>query len=191
MAEEYTGVKFEAKKLREFKPTDEEKTNIGKLVSLQEVYRQHKFLDRNGGNFSFRTEKGFIIKRTGVWVNKVSNADFVRVVDVKGGQVFYEGEGKPSSECRTHFLIYSKEPAVHFIMHAHAYDVSERTELSSQPCWVPELSYGTMELAEAVARLTTTCSFVIAQGHGIFAWGPTFAETLKILLDNYAKYRPV
>ncbi len=189
MSEKYVGVKFESAKVGEFSPTDFEQKNIAKLLSLRDVYTANKFLDRNGGNFSFRADKGFIIKSTGAWIDQLTAENFSRVTDVKNGKVFYEGNDMPSSECRTHFLTYQKNSAINFIIHAHAKLVSEREDLREEEFTVKEQPYGTLELAEAVSELAKTHDFVIAHNHGVFAFGKTFEETYKILLDNYAKYK--
>ncbi len=189
MPEPYRGVKFEAEKVGSFTPTAPERKNIEKLVSLKETYVKYGFLDRNGGNFSFRADQGFIIKRTGVWIDKITGQDFVRVTDVRDGRVFYEGDNLPSSECRTHFYIYQNVPTVNFVFHAHALEIAEKVGIEADPCCIPVLSYGTMELAEIVSQKAKTMPFVIAKNHGVFAFGATFEETKRVLIDSYEQYR--
>ena len=188
MSEAYQGVKFKAKRVGVFRPDHKERAEIKKLVGLKDVFLKYGWFDRNGGNFSFRTTGGFIIKATGVWINKVTAADFVRVVGVKDGKVFYEGEQLPSSECRSHYLVYETNPNVNYIFHAHALAVAEKPGVQSQPCALPMLPYGTTELANALAQRSRQYNFVIAKNHGVFAFGATFAETLETLIISYEKY---
>jgi len=189
MPEPYRGVKFSAEKVGDFQPNQKESENIKKLVGLRSVYVKYGFIDRNGGNFSFRADKGFIIKRTGVWINKVTESDFVRVVNVRAGRVFYEGDELPSSECRTHFMIYERVPTVNFIFHAHALEIASKIGIEADPCCIPELPYGTPELAEIVSDKAKSMPFVIAKNHGVFAFGPTFEKTLATLLNSYEQYQ--
>ncbi|MFC1617885.1 class II aldolase/adducin family protein [Patescibacteria group bacterium] len=189
MSEEYTGVKYEAEKVGELSVSPTEQTKINQLISLRDIYTEHNWLDRNGGNFSFRAERGFIIKTTGVWIEKVTDQDFARVTDVQGEKVFYEGNKLPSSECRTHFYVYQKNPQVNFIFHAHVKEIASREDLTDKDFSIPEQPYGTMELAKEVSEKAKTMPFVIAINHGVFAFGDTFQNTLKILLENYAQYR--
>lgn len=189
MPEEYTGVKFEAERVDGFSPSVLEKEKIARLLSLKDIYKKNQFLDKNGGNFSFRAGKGFIIKRTGVWIENITANDFVRVLKVESGKVFYEGEKLPSSECRTHALVYRLNPDVGFILHAHAMEVSGRDDLPAEVCVLPEQPYGTPQLAKAVAEESLHHRFIVAKNHGVFAFDKTFEGALKILLDSYAKYR--
>ena len=178
-----------AARLGDFKPSAAEQVNIEKLVKLKNVYRQNKFLDRNGGNFSFRAFTGLIIKKTGIWVDKVTVNDFVRVVYVNDDKVYYEGDALPSSECRSHYLVYQNVASVKFIFHAHAALIDTKQDLSGEIGWLPDMSYGTIELARAIAERAQNTNFIIAQNHGIFAFGRTYQETLKTLVDKYAYYR--
>lgn len=189
MSEAYQGVKFTAKKTGSFRPNNSEKEEINKLVGLKDVYMKYGWFDRNGGNFSFRATSGFIIKATGVWINKVTSADFVRVVNVQGAKVFYEGAQLPSSECRSHHMVYTTNPSVNYIFHAHALAVAEKPQVEFQKCALPVFPYGTPELAAALAQRARDCNFVIAKNHGVFAFGATFDETLGILITSYEKYR--
>jgi L-ribulose-5-phosphate 4-epimerase len=188
MSEAYQGVKFKSEKVGDFRPDDFERAEINRLVSLKDIYLKYGWFDRNGGNFSFRVAPGFIIKSTGVWINKVTAEDFVRVVSVKDGRVFYEGNKLPSSECRSHALVYKTNSSINYIFHAHALDIADKEVLAAPACTLPVLPYGTPELAAALARLSRSCKFVIAKNHGVFAWGETFDDTLQTLINSYEKY---
>lgn len=68
------------------------------------------------GNVSCRTERGMLITRSGISVDKVAAADIVAV----GFDGTVDGAGKPSSEWFMHADIYRAYPQAGAVVHAHA-----------------------------------------------------------------------
>jgi len=111
------------------------------------------------------------------------------------------GEGKPSSELRTHLAIYGANKEAKAVVHAHpptlvglctsGFDFGiytpEQALLVGKPM-VINFCMGE-ELAESMSALAGTCQAVVVKNHGVFAWGPTIMEAYaKIeILEEAAK----
>jgi L-fuculose-phosphate aldolase len=135
----------------------------------------------NFGNMSVREgEEGFIIKRTGAFL------------DLPGDPVFVLMEGdapkEASSEFRVHRAVYKKCPH-DAIVHAHppytvaiSFVVDQVIPIDSEgEMFCPIIPVvkgrpGTEELAEQVARGLSHSPVVIARGHGTFAAGKTLHQ---------------
>lgn len=91
----------------------------------KEVYEANMLLPKYGlvtftwGNVSgIDREKGlFVIKPSGVDYDKLRPEDMV-VMDLSGNQI--EGEMNPSSDTKTHVVLYNRFPAVNGIVHTHS-----------------------------------------------------------------------
>ncbi len=134
----------------------------------------------NFGNMSRRLENGFLITRSGSYLDEPK--DLIPV---------YSGEAVPeeaSSEYRVHQAVY--ERTAHMaVLHAHppcAVAASLLMDLvvpidSEGRMLAPEIEIidgapGTMELAENIASALNKRNLVIARGHGTFAAGKTLDE---------------
>jgi len=111
------------------------------------------------------------------------------------------GEGKPSSELKTHISVYKANSTVHAVVHAHpptlvglctsGFDFGiytpEQALLVGKPM-VINFCMGE-ELAERMSAVAGTCQAVVVKNHGVFAWGPTIMEAYaKIeILEEAAK----
>ena len=91
----------------------------------KEVYEANMLLPQYGlvtftwGNVSgIDREKGlFVIKPSGVDYDKLTPEDMV-VMDLKGNQV--DGELNPSSDTKTHLVLYNRFPKLGGIVHTHS-----------------------------------------------------------------------
>lgn len=91
----------------------------------QEVYEANMLLPKYGlvtftwGNVSaIDREKGlFVIKPSGVDYEKMKAEDMV-VMDLKGNKV--EGKLNPSSDTKTHLVLYNRFPDIGGIVHTHS-----------------------------------------------------------------------
>ncbi len=153
-----------------------------------------------GGNASMllRDDNALLITPSGFNKENLREEDLVKV-DLLSGKVL--GEGKPSSELKTHMSIYEVNPAVHAVVHAHpptlvglstsGFDFGvytpEQALLVGKPM-VIKFCMGE-ELAQRVSALAGTCQAVVVKNHGVFAWGPTIIEAYaKIeILEEAAK----
>lgn len=96
----------------------------------------------------------------------------------------------PSSESLTHFAIYSTSSQVNFIFHVHHKNLWEYMIKNDYPATGENLSYGTLEMANAMKTLITKNSGIfVMKGHqdGVIAYGDTAEETGKIILDVLKK----
>jgi len=134
----------------------------------------------NFGNMSIRSDKGYLITRSGSYLD--DPGDLVRVIP---GEPVPEGA---SSEYRVHEAIY-RETGHDAIVHAHPPCAVAASLLMDRIIPVdseglmlcPEISVvggvpGTQELAENCAKVLKTSNLVIARGHGTFAAGKTVDE---------------
>ena len=136
----------------------------------------------NFGNISIRREDaGFLIKRTGAYL------------DVQGELVFVPFVGdvpkEASSEYRVHREVYTMSPCYRAIVHAHPPAAIAASLVLDEI--IPEDSEGQMlcplipvvtgapgsqEIADNVASVLVHSKLVIVRGHGSFAAGKTLDE---------------
>ncbi len=141
-----------------------------------------------GGNASMVLDdhNAVLITPSGFNKENLKEEDLVKVDFLSGGVL---GEGKPSSELRTHMSIYRANPAVRAVVHAHpptlvglcsaGFDFGvytpEQALLVGKPS-VISFCLGE-ELAQAISTLAgTTCHAVVVKNHGVFAWGQSLTE---------------
>jgi len=153
-----------------------------------------------GGNASMvlSDDNALLITPSGFNKENLREEDLVKV-DFASGKVL--GEGKPSSELRTHLAIYGANKEAKAVVHAHpptlvglctsGFDFGiytpEQALLVGKPM-VINFCMGE-ELAESMSALAGTCQAVVVKNHGVFAWGPTIMEAYaKIeILEEAAK----
>ena len=189
MSEIYRGIKFKAVRQGEGRPGADEKKVAAQLFSLKDDYRQWGFLDLNGGNFSGRVPGGCVIKRTGAYLENLQPTDFSKMTKLSGETVYFQGEYPPSSECRSHFLIYQKCPRYNFVFHAHLPGFTNYEILAGPNCLLPDQPYGTLDLARQIANNIMNSQFVLLQNHGVFVADETFEAARNKLSAFYEQFR--
>lgn len=188
----------------------------------EEVYRATMELPRRGlvtftwGNVSgIDREKGlFVIKPSGVEYDELTPADLV-VMDLQGNQV--EGKLNPSSDTKTHLVLYNAFPQLGGIVHTHStYAVAWAQAGQAIPCYGTthaDYFYGPIpcarhltpaELDEDYERNTgkvivetfkkrnldpVAVPGVICHSHGPFTWGKDAAQAVyhAVVLEEVAK----
>jgi len=139
----------------------------------------------NFGNMSVRDgDKGFVIKRTGDYLDNVQDLVYVPFA----GPV----PGNASSEYRVHLAVYRRSQHV-AIVHAHpqaaiaASLVLDRIvpEDSEGVMFCPEIAVvggapGSQEIADNVATILIASKLVLVRGHGTFAAGRTLDEAYQL-----------
>ncbi len=155
------------------------------------------------GNISVRTERGLLIKKTGVMLDSIESADDVTEVGLQPGP----GDREASSETSSHRAIYLATDA-RAIIHAHPqFGIVEsllcRDEIKPLDSeGIPFLGTipvvdgdsGSKELFDNLTRVfaTTKRRGVMNRGHGSFAIGPDlkdcFNTTTMIEHSSKVKY---
>lgn len=187
-----------------------------------EVYEANMELPKRGlvtytwGNVSgIDREKGlFVIKPSGVDYDKLKPEDLV-VMDLNGNKV--EGELNPSSDTKTHLVLYNNFPNIGGIVHTHSpYAVAWAQAGEDIPCYgtthadyfygaVPCARHLTQEELDEDYEMNTGNSIVetfrereldpkavpavICYSHGPFTWGKDAKEAVyhAVVLEEVAK----
>lgn len=181
--EKYKGVKFQTVFYGNFIPSKEELRKIRKLISIGKKIADLGIKDKNGGNFSFRTKGGLVIKRTGAYPFKLKPIDFVKVIKISNNKVFILGKYEPSSETRLHWFIYQVRKDINYILHCHDFSAVYNTEKFRDIGYVPTLPYGTLALARAVKEKAKTYNYLIQKNHGVIALGKDLNIAFILLRD--------
>ncbi len=160
-------------------------------------------------------EKGlFVIKPSGVDYDKLKPEDLV-VMDLNGNKV--EGELNPSSDTKTHLVLYNNFPNIGGIVHTHSpYAVAWAQAGEDIPCYgtthadyfygaVPCARHLTQEELDEDYEMNTGNSIVetfrereldpkavpavICHSHGPFTWGKDAKEAVyhAVVLEEVAK----
>ena len=188
----------------------------------KKVFEANMELPRRGlvtytwGNVSgIDREKGlFVIKPSGVEYDELRPEDLV-VMDLKGNKV--EGELNPSSDTKTHLVLYNAFPQIGGIVHTHSpYAVAWAQAGADIPCYgtthadyfygpIPCARHLTQEELDAGYELNTGNTIVecfrdrgidpvavpavICHSHGPFTWGKDAAKAVyhAVVLEEVAK----
>ena len=186
----------------------------------QKVYEANMELPRRGlvtytwGNVSgIDREKGlFVIKPSGVEYDELKPEDLV-VMDLQGNKV--EGDMNPSSDTKTHLVLYNAFPQLGGIVHTHSSWATSWAQAGrSIPCYGTthaDYMYGEIpcvrnltqeEIDEGYEKNTGTVIIscfqdrdyeavpcVLCKNHGPFAWGKDPAEAVHnaVVLAEAAK----
>ncbi|WP_018963856.1 class II aldolase/adducin family protein [Coprothermobacter platensis] len=153
-----------------------------------------------GGNASALLDDNSALFITPSGFNKenLTKEDLVKV-DFRSGLAL--GDGKPSSELKTHMSVYGTNSAVRAVVHAHPTTLvglctaghnfgvytPEQAILVGKPA-VIDFCMGE-ELAKQASSLCLIYSAVVVKNHGVFAWGSSIMEAYaKIeILEEAAK----
>ncbi|MEG2174435.1 MAG: class II aldolase/adducin family protein [Oscillospiraceae bacterium] len=169
----------------------ETNSNAAKSALLEIGRRMYArgFVAANDGNLSVRvSDESLWITPTGVSKGFLTEEVLLRI-DLKGHVL--EGTEKPSSETAMHLRIYSENPAVMAVVHAHppyatafavaglALDDLALTEMVQSLGQVPLAPYatpGSIEVADAVAPFCRDYAALLLQNHGALTWGKNLTE---------------
>jgi len=196
MGEKYHGVKYsipEGALTRKTIFTTANKPLIRAIKKIGKDLSERGIAPGTTGNISVRVPDGFIITATASNLSSLSDDDMVivREFDFENNALRKaEGLKKPSSETPLHWKLYASRKDVNAIVHVH--DPALLTEKAAEKLKVPitekELSYGTIETAEAVsAILSNGGNAVIIKAHGIVVAAPTIEECADRVLTLHRR----
>lgn len=136
------------------------------------------------GNLSFRSERGYVVTRTGVELDSIEPGDWVEVIETRrradgGLEVVYCGDHEPSSDAFVHGTVYERQPGAQAIFHLHdqqMLDASDRLGIASTDEFFPA---GTDESVAEIERFLgghPQTDYFVLVSHGIVAWGAAIDE---------------
>jgi L-ribulose-5-phosphate 4-epimerase len=194
---------------------------LSKYAELkQKVYEsnielpKHDIVIYNFGNASAidRDDGVCAIKPSGVMYDVLRPEDIV-VLDLEGNVV--EGDLKPSSDTKTHLVLYNAFPDIGGIVHTHSryavawaqaarpIPVLGTTHADHLHCDIPCTGFMTdkmiegdyeVETGQQILKTFETLSYeevemVLVAGHGPFTWGNTVSEAVhnSVILEEIAK----
>jgi L-fuculose-phosphate aldolase len=143
----------------------------------------------HAGNLSFRNSRGFVITAGGVNKGRLTPRNFVQVLNANldTKRVEAEGELEPSSETMTHHLIYRERADVNAIVHVHDNLVVRHAEKLKLRSTKHEHPYGTVELANEVAKSLGHDRYIVVKGHGVISLGKSVWEAGKRIMAVHAE----
>ncbi len=191
MAEIYTGVKFKTIYQDKFKVNKEEKIIIKELINVGKELGVLGFKDENGGNFSYKTDRGIVIKTTGSYPHKLKIKDFVLMTGFSGDNVFIFGEKEPSSEARLHYKIYQVRDDIKCVLHSHDNLAIESKEKIEGAVYVKEYPYGSLDSAKAIKQASLKGNYIIMKNHGVFSLGKNIKQAYNLIYKNHEKFKKI
>jgi L-ribulose-5-phosphate 4-epimerase len=147
------------------------------------------------GNLSARLQKNIFLI-TGSQTGHLAHLQahhYTKVIDcdVKKGSVTAEGLIPPSSESLSHFALYQANPQIMSVFHVHHRDLWKLLQQTETDSISSEISYGTIEMAEAIRNIASTKSrgAIVMKGHedGVITFGQSPEEAGKLILDLFRK----
>ncbi|WP_125783406.1 methylthioribulose 1-phosphate dehydratase [Pseudoalteromonas rubra] len=156
-----------------------------------------------GGNFSIRTEQGFVVTASGHDKGALQPEHFLEF-DAQGSHI--SGAGKPSAETDLHLALYALSPDTHCILHTHSVAATVLSRLTEQhsleisgyemqkaligfTCHLETLAIPVFDNDQdipALARRVTEYHShtpirhgVLIRGHGLYAMGADMSETRR------------
>lgn len=185
MGDKYEGRKFETIFKKKDLPDDTRTAEVMMWgAKLHDLGLLPAEAGGNAGNISFRNSRGFVITAGGVSKGKLTPMNFVQVLNANldTRKVEVEGELEPSSETMSHHLIYRERADVNAIVHAHddlAMKHARKLKLRSTAKAHP---YGTVELANEIAKALDHERYLVVKGHGVISFGKSLWEAGKMIM---------
>ena len=185
--EGYVGVKYDYTCISDEIP-GEALDNIRGFNRVSALLKENGMTYRNAGNISIRSQGGFLITGSGVYLDDIGLEDLVKVLNYDLEEFFltYTGMRPPSSEAFLHSLVYDARPDVECIIHVHdpltAFCSPAKVETTPV-----EYDYGTPDLAVLCLNTLRSENIVFLRNHGFVAVGKDMDEALEILLECHSE----
>ncbi len=178
-----------------FQELEKERTRLHKLRLIGMYSNGIGF-----GNISVRPTKSetFIITGSATGQFSVLNQSHYSLVtgyNFEENSISCAGLTKASAESLTHVAVYESLPEVGAVVHVHCLWLWEKL-LNKFPTTLPEIEYGTPEMAYAVQKMVLEANsqddkIIIMGGHqeGILAWGSNLHDATEQILRIYNQYK--
>lgn len=172
------------------------------IVDIGRRMYERGYVAANDGNISVRlSDNHILITPTGVSKGDLT-PEMLLIVDSEGNII--KGTGCISSESPMHLCLYSYNPHIAAVVHAHpvaatAFAVAripldkavypESLVLLGDVPLAPYATPGTLEVPQSIAPFAKTHRALLLANHGVLAWGRDLREAWFRLdaLENYAK----
>lgn len=145
------------------------------------------------GNISALDNDGhMVITNSGVNKGMIEPGDLA-AYDMVGDRVLY---GNPSSEYRMHINIYKNQSKARAILHTHPLNIImasekfnnflEKIEVFEKEIFLEKIGFveplkpGSLELAQAVGKLSVKKQLIVLKKHGLIVYGKTLKECLSL-----------
>lgn len=159
------------------------------VVQFCRMMQSHKLIKGTGGNISvLNREKGLVSISPSAMPYETMTAEDVTVIDLEGNHV--EGAYKASSERLMHLGCYRNRPDVNAVVHVHskyatvlacmgkdipAFYYLQAFAGGATRC-IPYYTFGSPELANAVAENLGDDNTLLLGNHGLLAVGATIEQ---------------
>lgn len=185
--EGYVGVKFESTRISDEIPS-EALDEIMEFKRVSQILKENGMTYRNAGNISIRSQGGFLITGSGVYLDDIGLEDLVRVLnyDIEDFFLTYTGMKPPSAEAFLHGLVYDARPDVNCIIHVHdpLTALCSPANVNTTP---EEYDYGTSDLAVVCLNTLKSENIVFLRNHGYVAVGEGLDEAMEKLLECHSE----
>ena len=171
------------------------------IVDIGKRMYERGFVSANDGNISIRIGKCILTTPTGVSKGYMK-PDMIVKTDLYGNVL--EGSLKPSSEMKMHLRVYSENPNVKCVCHAHppvstSFAVCGKSlnepilaeavlNLKEVPC-VAYGELGSDEIPELISPYINSHRALLLGNHGVITWGEEPYRTYYLLesVEQFAK----
>ncbi|TVL91417.1 fluorothreonine transaldolase [Streptomyces sp. SAJ15] len=138
----------------------------------------------SAGNVSFSADDGrFFVSASGSYIKNLLPDDFVEITGRAGWTLRCRGDGHPSAEAYLHHLLRERVGA-RYVVHNHCI-LGRDLEHADEPgvLVIPPQEYGSVSLAEAVARAAPRSRVMYVRRHGLVFWAREYEECRALVED--------
>lgn len=184
--EKYKGSKFKTIFLSNNLPsTYESKELIKWFRKFHDIGIAPEYKLGSSGNLSFRYKKGFVIKSTKTYFDKINEKELVFVEKFEKNTAYVHGRMLPSTELQMHQIIYRNKKDVNAIFHLHDYEIMKHAKKFKIPI-TRVTEAGTEKIGYDVLRHVDDKNFVIMKNHGVVSLGKNMQEAGFAVLKYHA-----
>ena len=196
--EQYRGIKFDVNVIDTIFPNFPEQKDLitwgRKLCELGCIPTYPDPIDHDrtcsAGNLSIRSDDHFIITAAGSHLGKLSDTDFVEVldVDVDAQLITAAGMLEPSSETMLHGEIYTFRKDIRVIFHGHNDLILKYADTLGLRSTKKHYPYGSVKLLQSVIHiLNESVDFIVMKNHGFISLGKTCQEAGNLVIKVLSK----